>query len=348
MVKFSCIWAVVAVLAGAEDITPRVGPIEIYGIHKLSATKIRAALGVKEGDSLPSRNDAEQKLGQVSGVVAASVEAICCDAGRTILYIGIEEKNAPHMEFHSMPTQDISLPAAIVDKYNALLRATAESMRAGNADEDLTNGYSLMADPEARALQQGLLPLVDANLTGIDSVLRKSADPEQRAICAYVLQYGPRSERGANIISNGLQYALRDPDPDVRKSAMLALKAVMVGAKLHPEQQIRVEPTWFVELMNSIAWSDRRNASLALVTMTDGYAPEILAVLRDRALRSVVGMARWRHLEHALPGFILAGRVAGLDEKEIQTAWLSGDREQVLTSRSLTRALQLNRGSLSR
>jgi hypothetical protein len=41
-------------------------------------------------------------------------------------------------------------------------------------------------------------------------------------------------------------------------------------------------------------------------------------------------MARWHDLEHALPGFILAGRLAGLDEKEIQAAWVSGNREAVM------------------
>jgi hypothetical protein len=41
-------------------------------------------------------------------------------------------------------------------------------------------------------------------------------------------------------------------------------------------------------------------------------------------------MARWRDLEHALPGFILAGRLAGLDEKGIQAAWVGGDREAVI------------------
>jgi hypothetical protein len=41
-------------------------------------------------------------------------------------------------------------------------------------------------------------------------------------------------------------------------------------------------------------------------------------------------MARWRDLEHALPAFILAGRLAGLEENGIRAAWLSGDREAVL------------------
>jgi hypothetical protein len=129
---------------------------------------------------------------------------------------------------------------------------------------------------------------------------------------------------------NGLQYALQDQEDTVRENAMRALKAVAVGARLHPEQQIRIEPTWFVELMNSVVWSDRRNASLALVNLTDKRDPETLGLLRERALSSVVEMARWHDLEHALPGFILAGRLAGLNDKQIQDAWISGNRESVL------------------
>jgi hypothetical protein len=41
-------------------------------------------------------------------------------------------------------------------------------------------------------------------------------------------------------------------------------------------------------------------------------------------------MARWHDLKHALPGFILAGRMAGLSEQQIQDAWISGNREAVL------------------
>jgi hypothetical protein len=31
-----------------------------------------------------------------------------------------------------------------------------------------------------------------------------------------------------------------------------------------------------------------------------------------------------------LPGFILAGRIAGLSEQQIQDAWINGNREAVL------------------
>jgi hypothetical protein len=129
---------------------------------------------------------------------------------------------------------------------------------------------------------------------------------------------------------DGLQYALQDQDNTVRQTAMRSLQAVAVGAKIHPGQQVHIEPTWFVELMNSVVWSDRRGASLALVNLTENHDPETLSLIRARALDSVLEMARWHDLEHALPGFILAGRLAGLDEKEIQAAWVSGDREPVL------------------
>lgn len=315
----------------AEDISPRIGVIEVYGAHKVSLKKIKAALGVTEGDVLPvSREDAEDRIGKISGVVASRIEAACCDDRKMVLYVGVEEKDAPHFEFRPTPASTVALPDDIVNNYRALLDAVAASIRGRNADQDLTNGYSLMADPQCRELQQAFIPMLARDLALVDQVLRESQSTEQRAIAAYVLQYGPRDVRSAKTMVDGLQYALQDQEDTVRENAMRSLKAVAVGAKLHPDERIRIEPTWFVELMNSVVWSDRRNASLALVNLTDQRDPETLDLIRQRALMSVVDMARWRDLEHALPGFILAGRLAGLDEKEIQAAWVSGNRETVI------------------
>ena len=55
-----------------------------------------------------------------------------------------------------------------------------------------------------------------------------------------------------------------------------------------------------------------------------------LAQIRERALDSVVEMARWKTLRYALPAFILAGRMAGMGQKEIEAAWTAGDRDSVL------------------
>ncbi len=331
MVRYSCALALsLCVLARADDITPHIGVIEIYGARKVSLQKIKSAVAANPGDPLPSREDVEERIDKIPGILASRVEAACCDQRNMILYIGVEERDAPHFEFHSAPAGDIALPVELTANYHTFLDSVAASIRGHNADEDLTNGYSLMADSECRELQKTFIPVVERDLALIDQVVRQASDPEQRAAAAYLLQYGPRGPRTSKTIVDALQYALRDQEDIVRENAMRALQALAVGATLHPEQQIHIEPTWFVELMNSVVWSDRHNASLALVNLTEKRDPETLALLRERALSSVIEMARWRDLKHALPAFILAGRLAGLDEKEIQDAWISGDREAVL------------------
>lgn len=320
----------ISVTARAEDITPRVGIVEVYGARKVSVEKIRSAMGVKAGDPLPAREDVEERIDKVSGILTARVEATCCDERKTVLYVGVEERNEPHFDFHPIPTGSITLPEEITANYHAFLDAVSDSLHSHNADEDLTHGYSLMADPECRRLQETFIAFATTNLSQIEEVLRESAEPEQRNIAAYLLPYGPRGPRTSKTIVDGLQYALQDQDETVRQTAMRSLQAVAIGSKLHPGQEVHIEPTWFVELMNSVVWSDRRSASQALVNLTEGRDPEMLSLIRARALTSVLEMARWHDLQHALPAFILAGRLAGLDEKEIQAAWVSGDREAVL------------------
>ena len=319
-----------SILVRADDITPRIGLIEIYGARKVSLQKIRTAIAAKAGDPLPSQQGTEERIEKLSGVLASRVEAACCSDRNLILYIGVEERASPHLEFHPASAGDVVLPADLFENYQKLLENAEASIHGRNADEDLTNGYSLMADPASRELQQNFLPAVEQNLALVDRVLRQSADPEQRAAAAYLLQYGPSGSRALKTVVDGLQYGLRDQDDEVRNSAIRALRAVMVGAKLHPDREIHIEPTWFVELMNSVVWSDRRNASLALVNMTETRDPDTLQLIRERALPSVIEMARWHDLEHALPAFILAGRLAGLDEQAIKTAWVGENRESVL------------------
>jgi hypothetical protein len=315
---------------GAIDVSPRVGLIEVFGARKVSVQKVVAATWVKPGDPLPSSEATEDRINKISGVLASRLEAVCCmTGGKMILYVGIEERDVPTLEFHPAPTGDVRLPSELYDGYLSLLENAEGSIRGRNADEDLTNGYSLMADPYARIVQQGFIPQVEDKLALLDQVVRQSSDPEQRAAAAYLLQYGPRG-RKSQIIADALQYALRDQDDVVRKNALRALRAVCVGAKLHPEQQMTVEPTWFVEMLNSVVWSDRISAAQQLVDLTEDRKQETLDMIRERALQSVIEMARWQTLQHALPAFILAGRVAGFDEKEIKDAWSGGDREAVL------------------
>ena len=84
---------------------PRIGAIEYYGIHKLAEQRISKPLGLQPGDPLPpSKGDIEDRLEKIPGVVQARLEAVCCQPdGNAILFVGIEEKSAPHFAFRIAP-----------------------------------------------------------------------------------------------------------------------------------------------------------------------------------------------------------------------------------------------------
>ena len=321
-VKPFCFSLITAALLSAQP--PRVDGIEFYGLHKLSDQKLLHTLHVKPGDALPpSKGDLEDELEQIPGVVLAHVEAVCCDQGKTTLFMGIEEKGAPHLAFRSPPAGDAVLPEDVINTYHKFLEAVRDAAHRGSTAEDLTNGHSLMADPDARDLQFQFADFVSTHLPLVREVLRDSDDAEQRAIAATLIGYAPNKKD----VLNDLEYALQDPDDAVRSNALRALNAIAVLARLQPQLGIHVPPTWIVEMLNSIVLSDRTRSADVLVTLTDQDAAATLDQIRDRALDGVVEMAQWKVLRYALPPFILVGRLAGMNEQEIQKAWTSGDRQ---------------------
>jgi len=324
-VKFLCLSLLAAAWLSAE--VPRVGDIEFYGLHKLSEQKLLHSLHLKTGDPLPpSKGDLEDELEKISGVVLAHVEASCCEDGKTTLFIGIEEKGAPHLAFHSPPSGDAVLPDDVAEIYHQFLDAVREAAHRGSTAEDLTSGHSLMADPAARLLQFQFADFAGAHLPLLRDVLRDSGDEEERAMAATLIGYAPDKKD----VVNDLENAMQDPDEAVRSNALRALSAIAVLARLQPRLGIRVSPTWFVEMLNSIALGDRTGAANALVTLTDQDATAALDQIRARALDSVVEMAQWKNLRYALPPFILVGRLAGMNEAEIQKAWTGGGRSAVI------------------
>lgn len=316
---------------------PRIGLIDVYGRRKTSEAALRKALGVKEGDPLPrSKGDVEEQIEKIPGVVRARLEAACCDDGKAILYVGIEEKGAPHFDYNAPPEGLARLPLEIHEEYATFLAAVSGAVRAGHTGEDLRQGHSLMDDPGARKHQERFVELAATHLSTLKTVLATSGDDEHRAIAAYVLGYAPRKQD----VVNDLQAALRDPDDTVRNNAMRALGAIAVLAAREsqkpkepdqdPRDVIRVSPTWFVEMLDSLIWPDRTTAAVTLVTLTETRNPQVLAHLKERAVPALLDMARWKHLPHALPAFILVGRAFGAPEEEIQKAWAGGDREAFL------------------
>jgi hypothetical protein len=320
-VKFFWIFLLPAALAA--DSAPRVRTVDYYGLRKIPANRIQKAVGVNAGDPLPpSKGDLEDRLEKIPGVVQARVEVVCCDGSDGMLFVGIEEKGAPHFALRTPPTGEAALPPEIVESYHQLVKTVEDAARRGSTAEDLTHGHPLAADPDARAIQESFVDFTGHHLAQIREVLRGSADGGQRSLAATLIGYAP--DKSAAV--NDLEYAMQDPDEDVRASAMGALNAIAILAAKEPDLGIHISPTWLVEMLNSIALGDRNGATRALINLTDSRPPATLDLMRERALSSLVEMAQWNSLRYALPAFILLGRVGGIDEQQIQDRWAQGDR----------------------
>jgi hypothetical protein len=309
--------------------TLRIGVLDFYGLHKVSESQVRKALGAREGDALPpSKGNAEDRIAKLAGVVDSHLEAVCCDGSQMILYVGIEERGAPHFELRPAPTGDVHLPEEIAEVYRQFLDKYQAAGRRGVGDEDLTQGHSLLADPSTRAVQEMFPNLADQHLAELRSVLRNAADETERAAAAYVIGYATKK----SAIVDDLQFALKDPDVGVRDNAGRNLMALSVLQRLHPDSGIKIAPTWFIEMLNSLSWSDRDRALRALEVLTESRDASALDQLRTRALDSLLEMARWKVLNHALPACILLGRIAGLPEQEIQDDWSRGERQIIIAA----------------
>jgi hypothetical protein len=306
---------------------PTIGIIDIYGARKTSTSEVRKALGLREGSRLSgSKGTLEERIEAIDDVVAARIEAACCEDGKVILYVGLLEKGAPTFEYRTPPAEDVMLPEEVVNAYSKFLDAVRQAGQSAQPAEDLTRGHSLMSDPAVREIQLSFVPLANTHLAQLRSVIRQSHEPEHRAIAAYVIAYADDKPS----IVNDIQYAIQDIDDTVRSNAIRALAGLSALASKDPNSGVKISPTWLVEMLNSVTWTDRNNAAIALVTLTEHRDAKILDLLKERALPALIEMARWKHLPHALPPYILLGRVAGIPETELQEAWSRNQRESII------------------
>jgi hypothetical protein len=302
---------------------PEVAIIDFYGVKKVPIEKLRKALGFAEGAQMPmSKGETELKLNMVQGVVGAQLQAICCEAGKAIVYVGIEERGAVHFTYRAEPQEELQVPKPVEEAYMAFLEQVTEAAKAGVPEEDLTEGHSLMRFVPAREAQLKFVDLAEKHGAELREAIRKAADPAHRAMAVYVLGYAKSKPR----VIDDLFYALKDIDDTVRANALRALGAITVKAKLDPDEEVKVPATWFIEMLNSLSWSDRTQAARFLVNLTDEREPRVLLQIKERAFDAIVEMAKWKQAEHSLPAYILLGRISGFAEEDLQHAWSTGER----------------------
>ncbi|MBA2502531.1 MAG: hypothetical protein H0V27_06585 [Pyrinomonadaceae bacterium] len=305
-----------------------IGIVDFHGLRGVSEQQARQSLQIKEGDAVPgSPEKAVRRLEALPNVARARLAIVCCDAGgRSILYVGIEEKGVPTLQFRGAPQGKIRLPDRMVRAGEALADAVGRAVQKGDAGEDDSQGHALFHNPEARSFQNRFITFAAQNLKTIRAVLRESSDAKHRALAAEIIAYATNKR---DVVKD-LVFSMSDPDEGVRNNSMRALGIIAEFAQSKPGAQIKVPVRPFVLMLNSPEWTDRNKSSIALFHLTGKRDPAILSALRERALPSLIEMARWKNPGHALAPFVLLGRVGNLSEEEIWKAWTSGDREALV------------------
>lgn len=321
-----------AAQAFSQDRSVAVGHIDFYGHAGLAPDRLRAALPVREGDRLsPEAKEQtvdriKQAITQAAGRAPTDVATICCDdRGRLVIYVGLPGASVRQIRYNPAPRGSARLPPAAIKAYREADQAWSDAMRRGVYGEDDSRGYALSLDPEARAKQLALHTYAARHAARVRRVLESARDAGQRRIAAEVLGYAGLSRAQVRALAR----AGRDVDDGVRNNA---LRALGVLARSSARAAALIPADGFVEMLNSGTWSDRNKSAGLLSTLTARRDPQLLGLLRARALSSLVEMARWHFPGHADGARLMLGRIAGVEEKSLAEMVARGEIEPIISA----------------
>jgi hypothetical protein len=319
------VFLLLSIPARAQFQFPPVGIIDFYGLRTVNGQQVHDALHIAVGDAVMPHtlDDVERRLKTIPGVTDARLSLVCCHEERAMLFVGIAERGAPAIDFHAQPTGSARLPADVVQAGTDLEDAWSAAVLRGETREDDSQGHALSFDSTVHAIQERFIIYAARHRELLRDVLKSSADAKHRALAAQVLGYAADKQ----AIVPDLVYATRDPDRNTRNDATRAL-VVIAGAV----RGIRIPAEPFIDLLNSVVWTDRNKAAGALAQLTASRDPALLSALRARALPSLIEMARWKSPAHAASSIVILGRIAGLSEKEIQLAQERGAAARVIAA----------------
>lgn len=308
---------------------PPIGTIDFYGLRSVTEAQARQALRYKEGDTVPdSPVPSQLRLQAIPGVVKARLNFVCCKDGKAIMYVGIEEQGSQDIQFHPSPQGTAHLYDDVLQAGDAFDKAFSEALGLGEFAEDDVEGHSLMHYAPARAVQLQFIKLAALHEAQLHDVLRNSSDAHQRALAAQVLGYAADKK----TVVDDLLYGMRDPNEIVRNNSTRALWPIAMLAQRSPDLGIKVPAEPFIDMLNSVVWTDRNKASLALLEITEKRDPAHFAELRARAMPALIEMARWKALPHAQAALYILGRMGGMTDADIQAALERGDRDAVIAA----------------
>lgn len=309
-----------------------IGIIDFYGTGNLNITDLGNKITVKEGDALAQidREAIIKNLKTYPGVKQTHLTTVCCDEkGRSVLFIGVSDKDVLPNPYNKTPTSKIDLPKELVDaseKFNELM---IEGIMKGESGEDRSQGHSLMNYAPAKAIQEKFTGYAEKYSVLLKNVLKNSSDAEQRAMAAQLLAY----VKDKNSIVDDLLYAVHDEDDGVRNNSTRALALIASYSANNPTLKIKNIPVKpFTEMMNSIAWTDRNKGSAVLLSLTEKKDEAIIKEIKEQALIPICQMANWKNPGHAMMGYLLLGRITGYSDEEIYRAFESENRNTFLVN----------------
>jgi hypothetical protein len=300
-------------LAHATPATPAdgIGDIEFFGYKGINVAKVRAALPVHQGDEYSTQ--AEKLIRQaVAGAIGkepTDVAAMCCDSeGKRLLFVGLPGASYKTFAYNDAPKGSARLSADVMNLYSRLDNAIMLAVRKGGdaAREDDSNGYALIYDPDARALQLALRKWALGHERPLLRVLESSSDVEHRRVASE---------------------AARDRHDEVRNNATRALGVLVRSNRALASQ---IPPETFIAMLNSGLWSDRNKGASLLMELTAARDPALLAKIRSEALDSLVEMALWHEAGHAYSSRMILGRAAGVPEAKLQALAWNGPVDEIV------------------
>jgi len=317
----------------AEENQPTVDTINFYGLRTVTEQQLRAALGIKEGEPAPVVGDLKEvakRLEKVPQVARAKLNPVTIPGGKIALFVGIQEMGAPNFQYRPAPKGSVVLPKEMVEAEAQLKNAWDTSVRTGSRiNEDDSQGHALSENPEVRAGQEKFIQLATSGSDILRDVLKNSAEARQRAIAAWILGYAADKR----LVIGDLMDAVRDPDPIVRNNATRTVSTIAVLASRRPELGIQIDAARFIEMLNSLDWTDRNKAMAVLGSLTKNRPPELMASLQKQALPSLREMVRWK-TQHAYGSFLLLARLIDWDEKDIPQAWVERDKRENIIAKA--------------
>lgn len=296
-----------------------IGLVDYYGLSSPGApakSQVEACLAFKIGDLINGEGKNVWKdptiacLKNLPGIKQATLEGVCCDEkNKVMIFVGISQQAAT-AETNRSFTLEERLPVELVAAYDTLLSGMMMAVQTGQADEDDTKGHALFHFPKAIEPQRLFAAYASTHLSTLRNVLRNSRHDKDREVASWVIAF---AEDKKGIVPD-YATAVGDPSEDVRNNAVRAL-GILDNYFRQTKVNVSIDPTPFVEMMNSISWSDRNKSANLLNSMTWDRKPELMTRLRKEALYPLVDMARWKSTGHAYAAFVILGRMAGWPEE---------------------------------